>query len=191
MVDLEKVKSGDQSEIGRLARTVSVWVYNIVISYLHNMEETEEVVQDTIMKTLNNVNQFKSESTLKTWVVRIAINEAKDLLKYKNRKKRTGKIISINTDQKHSGLTIEIPVYRDPENILESREHLEVLYRGINQLPANQRLAITLMKLEHHSMKEVAKIMEVTTKAVEGLVGRAKQNIIKYLDKTDIDFHKS
>lgn len=189
-LNIERVVSGDQTEIRRLAVLVSEWIYNVVQSYVHNPEDTEEIVQDTILKVIKNLNNFQKESTLKTWVYRIAINKSKDFLKYKNRKKRFGILFSMDDNTSESGLTLQVSNYDHPGKALESKEQIDILFKGINQLPKNQKLAITLMKLEQMSMKEVAEILDTSPKAVEGLITRARKNLRHYLETEGITAYK-
>lgn len=140
---------------------------------------------------IQNLDNFQQESTLKTWVYRIAINKAKDFLKYKTRKKRFGILYSIDDKDQDNGLTLQIGNYDHPGKALESKEQIDVLFKGINQLPKNQKLAITLMKLEQMSMKEVAEILDITPKAVEGLITRARANLRQYLETEGIKIYRN
>ena len=63
-------------------------VYNVALNYLQNIEDAEEVTQDVFIKIYQSLATFKEESSLKTWVYRITINQSLDLIKKKNSKKR-------------------------------------------------------------------------------------------------------
>ncbi len=135
------------------------------------------------MSALSGLKRFKNEATLKTWVYSIALNKSKDFLKYKNRKKRSGKIISIN--RVADGDRSE---YYEPSNFvhpgieLESKEQMNILFAAINQLPENQKSALILAKLDKMPQKEIADILGLSLKAVESLLTRAKSNLKKYLE---------
>lgn len=152
-----------------------------MISYVQNNEDAEEVVQDTLIAALKGMDRFKSESSLKTWVYRIAINKSKDALKYRNRKKRMAIVVSISKTGSNHG-EMEVVSFEHPGIKLESKEQMDLLFKGINQLPENQKEALILAKLEHMSMKEIAEVMNTTPKAVESLISRAKSNFKKYLE---------
>ncbi|MDF1696161.1 MAG: RNA polymerase sigma factor [Saprospiraceae bacterium] len=170
-----------------MARQVSQWTYSIVMSYVKNEEDAEEIIQDTILSALRKINGFKSESSLKTWVYRIAINKSIDAIKFKNRSKRAGNVISLQSTQNQGNMTISCSTYDHPEKKLISKEKVEILFSGINQLPENQKKALTLTKLEYLSMKEVAGIMDVTPKAVESLLSRGKKNLLNYLENEGLE----
>ena len=63
-------------------------VYNTVLSYVQNIEDAEEITQDVFLEVYRSSENFKGESSLSTWIYRIAINKCLDFIKYKNRKKR-------------------------------------------------------------------------------------------------------
>lgn len=157
---------------------------------MQNVEDTEEVVQDTLLATLQGLEQFKNESSLRTWVYSIAINKCKDALKHKHRKKRYAQIISLSKHADTDGLDVVPTNFVHPGILLESEEQMEMLFEGINRLPEKQKQAIILTKLEQMSMNETAEIMNTTPKAVESLVSRAKTNLTTYLETEGISITK-
>ena len=62
-------------------------VYNIALSYVQNIEDAEEVVQDVFIQVYSKLDQFKNNSSIKTWIYRIAINKSLDFIKHKKSKK--------------------------------------------------------------------------------------------------------
>ena len=140
-----------------------------------------------MISALSGLKRFKNEATLKTWVYSIALNKSKDFLKYKSRKKRSGKIISINkTDGDESVPYFEPSNFIHPGIELESKEQMDILFGAINQLPENQKTALILAKLDKIPQKEIADIMDLSLKAVESLLTRAKSNLRKYLENEGI-----
>lgn len=184
-LDISNLLEGDKNELQLFAHLVTDWVYNAVYSYVLNKEDAEELTQDVIMAALHALNGFKSESSLKTWVYSIAINKSKDFLKYKTRKKRQGKVVSMYN---HEGETINIEAteFLHPGIKLESKEQMEIMFMGINSLPDNQKTALIMAKLDHKSQAEIAIIMDISTKAVESLLSRAKANLRLFLEKEGI-----
>ena len=56
-------------------------VYNLALNYLHNTEDAEEITQDVFVKVYQSIENFKSNSSLKTWIYRITINQSLDFIK--------------------------------------------------------------------------------------------------------------
>ena len=152
-------------------------VYNLCLNFLQNPQDAEEVTQDVFVKVHEKRASFREQSSLKTWVYRIAVNQCLDALKARKRQKRFGFFTNIfgheNTVER------EIPDFNHPGVQLEHREALEALYRRIDALPDNQKTAIILKYLDEVPQKEIADIMQVSVKAVESLLMRGKQNLEK------------
>ncbi len=181
-IDISKLKAEDPAEIKIFAGYVAEWVYHFILSHVYNREEAEELTQDTLLAALKGLATFKGDAQLKTWVYGIAINKCKDHLKYCNRIKRKGKLVPIFDDE---GETRDLAIeYWHPGVQLESQEELAALHSCINKLPDCQREALILAKFDGYSQKEVADILGTTAKAVESLIGRAKQNLKIYYTKT-------
>jgi len=153
----------------------------MVLGYVKNDQDAEEIVQDTIMAAFKGLDRFDGRSSLKTWVYRIAINRSKEKLKYKSRLKRSGNVISLMAEGDEDYIGFEPANYFHPGDQMESKEKLEILFLGISNLPVNQQKALTLNKLEQLNIRETAEIMDMSYKAVESLLSRAKSNLKKYL----------
>lgn len=189
VLDISKLQRGDHSELKRFSRLVVDWTYNLVYNYVLNKEDAEEITQDVVIAALNALDKFKGQAKLQTWVYSIAINKSKDFIKYKSRQKRSGKVISINRSDD------QVPFYEPVDKIhpgmqLESKEQLEAMYFGINSLPENQKKALIMTKLDHMSQAEVAGVLNVSVKAIESLMSRAKKNLRTYLENEGIQNFK-
>lgn len=153
-------------------------VYNLALNYVQNIEDAQEITQDVFVTVHNSLNTFQEQSAMSTWMYRITINKCLDFLKAKQRKKRFAFITSLffenSNDLKHT------PIENNhPGILLENKEALEQLFEKINSLPENQKTALILHKIEQKSQVEVAEIMNLSTKAVESLIQRAKTNLSK------------
>lgn len=180
-IDIVKLKSFQAGEVRRFARQVTEWVYNFLLSYVQNAQDVEELVQDTLLGALDNIHHFRGDASLKTWVYRIAIHKVQDHLKSKQRIKRKATIISIDGTE---NLKIADPGhFVHPGILLENKEDVERLFAAINELAENQKMALVLAKIDHKSYGEIAELMQLSTKAVESLVARAKQNLKNSLEK--------
>lgn len=69
---------------------------------------------------------------------------------------------------------------------LDQKENAARLFKAVDRLPENQKVAFTLHKLEDLSYQEVGEVMNISVSAVESLMHRAKQNLKKILDKKRI-----
>ena len=166
----------DEQEFKQMYNEHADRVYNVCINYLHNTEEAEEATQDVFVKAYNSFTSFQGQAKVSTWLYRIAVNQCLDQLKARKRKKRFAYLVSILPGEE-SRVGIRAVNFNHPGVQLEDKEGMEKIYRCIESLPDRQQTALILKTLEHQSVKEIAEIMEMSPKAVESLLSRAKQNL--------------
>jgi len=167
----------DQLSFEKIYNDHSSMVYNLCLNYLQNTHDAEEATQDVFVKVHEKRAGFQEQSTLKTWVYRITVNQCLDVLKAKKRQKRFGVFQRIFGEENTAEL--EVPDFNHPGVQLEDKEALEALYRRIDALPDQQKTAIILKYLDDLPQKEIAEIMQLSVKAVESLLMRGKQNLGK------------
>ena len=154
-------------------------VFNLALHYVQNVEDAKEITQDVFMSVYQNLEKYRNEASISTWIYRITINKCLDFIKAKQRKKRFAFITSLFGDDQN--LKHDVATFEHPGVILEDKEALNKLFQQINELPDNQKTVLILSKIEQKSQAEVAEIMQISVKAVEALFQRAKNNLAKKL----------
>lgn len=148
-------------------------VYNTAISFLQNREDAEDITQDVFIEVYYSLEKFKQQSALSTWIYRITVNKSLDLLRKKNRKKRFGFMSSIFNSETGE-INLDKGHFDHPGILLEKKENARILFAAIEVLSENQKTAFILFHIEELSQKEIAVIMDLSPKAVESLIQRAK-----------------
>ena len=175
---VEKLKKQDEAAFRYLVELHQVKVRNTCMGMLHDAYEADDMAQEVFIEIFRSIAKFKGESTLSTWIYRIAINKCLNSLRSKKRKywmKLFGN--SFETQQEMS----EITDNKEPQAILENTEREKMLQEAIDSLPDNQRVAFVLSKYDELSNSEIADIMKTTVSSVESLNFRAKRNLQKKL----------
>lgn len=155
-----------------------VMVRGICMSFLKSSKEAEDISQEVFIEIYRSLKNFKGDCALSTWIYRIATSKSIDQIRKKNRKKRFA-IFNRNIEPDDTG-------NKDSSNLgidVEKKERINALYKTLAMIPENQRIALTLNKIEGFSYKEISEIMKTTTKAVESLISRGKANLKKKLEK--------
>ena len=173
------LKQGHEQAFEELVDLYKNKVYNTCLGFVQNEEDGEELTQDVFIKVFENIGSFKGESKLSTWLYRIAVTQSLDFIRRKNRKKRSGFLLSISSKPENEW---QQPDFFHPGVAAEQKENAAVLFKAIRQLPEQQQTAFLLQKLEGLNQQEVADVMRTTVSAVESLLQRAKANLRKNLE---------
>ncbi len=177
---IAQLQQGSEPAFRFLVENFQDRVYNTCLGVLRNTADAEDIAQEVFVEVHRSVHAFKAESKLSTWIYRICVTKSLDHLRSKKRKKRSGIIKSIFGD-KDNEPRYDIPDFVHPGIQLENKERAAFLFKAIEQLPENQKIAYTLNKIECLSYQEISESMDITLPAVESLIFRAKQNLKKTL----------
>jgi RNA polymerase sigma-70 factor (ECF subfamily) len=178
---IQGLRRGDETAFRFLVDNYQDRVFNTAIGIVQNAEDAEDVAQEVFIQVYRSIHSFKAEAKLSTWIYRITTTRSLDLLRSRKSKKRFGFVQRLFGDGNEP--LFELPDFNHPGVALDQKENSAKLFKAINKLPENQRLAFTLHKLEDLSYQEISEIMKTSVAAVESLMHRAKQNLRKMLEK--------
>jgi RNA polymerase sigma-70 factor (ECF subfamily) len=178
---IQALCAGDEAAFRELVETYQDQVYNTALGIVQNPADAEDVAQEVFIQVFRSIHTFKGDAKLSTWLYRIATTRSLDLLRSRKSKKRFGYIKRLLGDDNQP--EIELPDYDHPGVALERKEDAARLFRAIQQLPDNQKIALVLHKMEGLSYQEISHIMQTSLPAVESLMHRARQNLKKLLQK--------
>ena len=164
---INQISQGDKIAFKEFYALYSNKVYATALHYLQSIPDAEEVTQDVFLSIFNNASSFKGNSSVSTWVYRITVNASLNFLKRRKRRR-----FLIFDDYKK-----EIPDFNHPGIIEENIENAKLMYKAIDSLPDTQKTAFILGLIEDKPRQEIAYIMEISLKAVESLLQRAKANL--------------
>lgn len=189
---------GDQSAYQAVVREHLKPISHYAYRLLGNKKDTEDIAQETFLKLWLNAATWKPEkSKLTTWLHRITHNLCVDYLRkhskvqtqdsfegsFENSVEQGPANNPVETADKESNFT--------QQDLNRDSEKFRLLDSALNQLPENQRSAIMLCTVQNFSNKEAAVIMDVSVKALESIIARAKRslkNIIRTMtDSSDTD----
>jgi RNA polymerase sigma factor (sigma-70 family) len=172
------LKKRDKDSFEEFVNLYKDRIYNITIGLIQNIEDAEDLTQEVFVEVFDSINDFKENSSLSTWLYRIAVNKSLELIRKRSRKKRFGFMTSLFGEKEE----LQIPDFEHPGVKMENKERAALLFRAIARLPETQRTAFTLSKLEEFSYKEISEMMNISIPSVESLLFRAKANLKKYLE---------
>ncbi len=179
---VNSAREGDVQAFETLVRKYDRQIFRIAQHITQNREDAQDVVQDAFLKAYEKLDQFQGNSKFYTWLVRIAVNESLMRL----RKRRTGKMVSIDEDVE----TEEGSVPRDladwspnPEQNYTQTELAEILRKTIQGLPLGFRVVFQLRDVEGMSTEETAETLGLSVPAVKSRLLRARLQLRERLSR--------
>jgi len=156
-------------------------IISFVNKYLNDKDEAWNVSQEVFISVFRNINDFRNDSSLKTWLFKIARNYALNRLKYlKVRKKNKHSYID---DIKEKYPNYEISITETPFIKLKKRETVKLLNEAIGKLSDKDKEIIILRDLNELSYDEISEILNVSLGAVKSRLFRARENLKKIYEK--------
>ena len=170
---IERILSGHQELFLDLIRPHQRTVYATVFALLANKQDAEDVAQDALVKALGGLNQFRKESSFGTWLIQIAINEAR----MRNRKQWRIPMLSLTDDKDDAKAYIpkDFEDWREiPSTALERLETREALVKALASLAQHYREAFVLRDIHELSISETSSILGISPGAVKTRLRRAR-----------------
>ncbi|MGM8216067.1 sigma-70 family RNA polymerase sigma factor [Bacillaceae bacterium W0354] len=148
-------------------------IKRVIFSYVRNHSDTDDITQDVFFTVYKKLNDFKGESSLKTWIYRIAINKSKDYLRSLN--VRENKLIN---KLKNNTNTIN----NNPEALSIQTETSNELLTEVYQLPLKYREVIILYYFEDLDTQEISDALDVNINTVKARLRRARERLKERLE---------
>ena len=171
---IKKARDGDKDSFVEAIIIIQKDLYNIAYVKLNNIDDVNDVIQETMFKAFKNIKKLKKFKYFKTWVIRILINECNKFYIQKYKRNR------INTNYRE--LDLENTYANDIEKI-EIKDELDSI---ISKLSEKEKIVIYLKFYNNFTIKEIAKILHTNQNTVKTRLRRAEEKINK-LRKGDID----
>jgi RNA polymerase sigma-70 factor (ECF subfamily) len=173
-------QDGDQQAFTRLVKTFRRRVYALAYKMLLNHSDADEVTQETFVRVYNRIEQLKSPEHFDSFIYRIAINYAIDLLR-----KRKGRTVAMAEEKDLPGsaqLSLAEKI-SDPERLLENKQLLEAILKAADELPPRQRITLVLHDIEGLSKEEVAQALSCPEATVRSNLHIARSKLKRKLGK--------
>lgn len=171
---VEKVQKGDQKAFNLLVIKYQHKVAGLVSRYVPQAD-VPDVAQESFIKAYRAIGSFRGDSAFYTWLYRIAVNTAKNYLVAQDRRPPASDLEA--SDAENFETASALKEISNPENLMLSEELKKVVFRTIESLPEDLRMAITLRELDGLSYEEIAEIMDCPVGTVRSRIFRAREAI--------------
>jgi RNA polymerase sigma-70 factor (ECF subfamily) len=173
---VQQCAAGDETACTRLVSDHQRMVYQLSLHLLGDPQEALDLSQEVFLRVFRMLRHFRGQSTLRTWIYRIVINQASNRQRWWRRRHRSQQVALDDHTAAHG----ELPDRRDtasPDREFQKRETSALVWRALDQLPFDQRAVIVLREIEGLSYEEIATSLNVAVGTVKSRLARARENL--------------
>lgn len=164
--DSTEEKEGIQYKTERLFEEHGTAILRLSYSYLHNLTDAEDVLQDTLLQYMRSVPRFENAAHEKAWLLRVAINISKNKIKSKEK---------LDDAELDEGL------------LSDDEQDLKFVWEAVSSLTVIYREVLHLFYQEGYSTAQIARILDKKETTIRSLLHRAREKL-KIVLKEDYDF---
>jgi RNA polymerase sigma-70 factor (ECF subfamily) len=174
------IVAGDTQLYHDLIRPHERSVYMMALSFVKNEADAEDIAQEAFLKAFRNLSTFREESKFSTWLISIALNEARSRL----RRETIVRMESLD-DPPDDGGRVSPALLRDwreiPSEAVERRETRQMLQEAVISLPTIYRQVFQLRDVDELSVRETAEALGISVPSVKVRLHRARMMLQKQL----------
>ncbi len=176
---IEKYLKGDEKSLEILIQKYLKPIYGLAYKYVGNVQEAEDITQETFVKVWRNLKKFDKDKNFKTWIFSIAKNTAIDFLKKK-------KAVSFSEFQNENGENTLLEKFIDssplPNELLERKDMIGALAKAIDKLLPKYRQTLLLRHNDNLTFREIAESLGEPLNTVKSRHRRGLIMLKKYLE---------
>ena len=185
---IDELREGDMAALAILVEKYKRLVYRVAVQITKNHEDADDVMQDTFLKVYESIHSFRKEAAFETWLYRIVVNHATNLVKRRERRRESSLSVT-NEMEIHPDLRRTVNLANNPHLNAERKERQRWVTQAVNSLPLKQRTVVILHEFEGLTHSEIASILNCSEGTVRSRLHYAKQklkDLLKpYMDATD------
>ena len=183
---IERLKRGDAAAFETLVNERSGEIYGLLYRLTENAEEARDLTQETFLRAFQSIVHFRGESDLRTWIYRIAINQARNRWRWWRRRRRDA-TVSIDAPEIGGGrlgliATLKSNTIKDPEQDTLANERERALKKALSSLRRVYREAVVLRDIEGFAYEEIAATLEISVGTVKSRLARGRQELRRKLE---------
>ena len=186
---VQRAQAGDREAVSELVQSQQTYVYSIAMSLMHNPADAADMTQEAFIRLLRSLGTYRGETKFTTWLYRLVTNICLDGLR------RRGRPVESLDDTSSTQGGDDAPSagerladndrWTHPEEELELRVSATEVRAALNQLPAPQRLALTLHYFQEMRYEDIADTMGLPLNTVKSHIRRGKERLALLLSNSE------
>jgi RNA polymerase sigma-70 factor, ECF subfamily len=183
---LERLRAGEAAAFNRLVEERHADIYALLYRLTEDAEEARDLTQETFLQAFRHLAGFRGDADLRTWLYRIAVNQARNRWRWWKRRRRD-RTVSLDAPAGESSdapLSAGLPARdgEDPEAQALARERERALLSALRTLSRPYREVIVLRDIEGFSYEEVALALEINVGTVKSRLSRGRIELRRRLE---------
>jgi RNA polymerase sigma-70 factor (ECF subfamily) len=170
---VQRCAAGDEAACADLVSEHQRMVFQLAFNLLGDRDEALDLSQEVFLRVFRTIQRFRGQSTLRTWIYRIAVNQARNRHRFWRRRHRADQV-SLDAHVAEHGDFLSRGDAR-PDRLLAQKELAARLQTALDHLPFDQRTAIVLREIDGLSYEEIAYSLGVAVGTVKSRLTRARQ----------------
>ena len=175
---IERVLKGEKSAFEQIVRKYNADLYKVGRSYNFSHEDSQDLMQDTFIAAYKHLSQFRGNSSLKTWIIRIMLNNCfhkKQKAGYKN---ETSREIHENARPMFGS------THNDTNHQVHNRELGRMIEQALAEIPADYRMVFSLREINGLNVAETAGLLQISESNVKVRLNRARAMLRNAIERT-------
>jgi RNA polymerase sigma-70 factor (ECF subfamily) len=177
---LEGLRAGEDDAYETLILRYEQPVFSIVSRMLEDPSAAPDVTQEVFLKIFRKIDGFRGESSLKTWIYRIAVNEARNHRRWFGRHRRQEVTLEPLAGEKSTGVSLP-DQGPSPYELARDHETQELIESALQRVSGNYRAALVLREVEGLRYEEIAEILGISLGTVKSRILRGRESLRKQL----------
>ena len=173
---IDHLREGDDTALAPLVDKYKRMVHRLALQITKNHEDANDVMQETFIKVYQSIHTFRQEAAFETWVYRIAVNEALNFVKRRERR-RESPLSTTDESEYDPSVQHKAELANDPQINAEKTELRHWVTKAVNSLSLKHRIVVILHELEGLTHAEIASILNCSEGTVRSRLHYARKQL--------------
>jgi RNA polymerase sigma-70 factor (ECF subfamily) len=171
-----RLRAGEMEAFAELVHQYQPMIFSVIRRIVRDEEEARDITQETFLNVYRHFSHFRGESSLKTWLFRVAINQAHNAERWWRRRRRNEtSSLDESSDERGAVGARLVSAAETPEAAALAHERRRQLERALAGLKQDFRIAVILRDIEGLAYEEIAAILEVSIGTVKSRIARGRE----------------
>ncbi|HUW07913.1 MAG TPA: sigma-70 family RNA polymerase sigma factor [Williamwhitmania sp.] len=167
---IAQIKCGNTNAFRFLVSKYQRLVWHMVLRMVRQQEDAEDMCQEVFIRVFRNIDSYRGDSKLSTWIGSIAYNTCIDHIRRRGKEK-------LQLNENLEDFSISLPSPQTPSELLQSSDLKRSVHLLVDQLPVHYRTVITLFYLEEFSIQEIGDITSMQEGTIKSYLNRGRKLI--------------